>query len=89
MSMLFTFQPINGLMDVMVGGMRGIGYSLMPTAVSLTGACLLRLLWIATIFKANPTIDMLYMVYPVTWIITTSAHIICYLIVRKKIRKSI
>lgn len=89
MSMLFTFQPINGLMDVMVGGMRGIGYSLMPTAVSLTGACLLRLLWIATIFKANPTIDMLYMVYPVTWIITTSAHIICYLIVRKRIRKNI
>ena len=34
MNMLFKFQPINGLMDIMVGGMRGIGYSVMPTIVS-------------------------------------------------------
>jgi len=87
MNMLFKFQPINGLMDIMVGGMRGIGYSVMPTIVSLSGACVLRLVWIATIFKANPTIDMLYMVYPVTWTITVTAHICCYLWARKKIRK--
>lgn len=88
MNMLFKFQPINGLMDIMVGGMRGIGYSVMPTIVSLSGACLLRLVWIATIFKLNPTINMLYMVYPVTWSITVTAHIICYLWARKKIRKN-
>lgn len=87
MDMLFKFQPINGLMDVMVGGMRGIGYSVMPTVVSLSGACVLRLVWIATIFKANPTIDMLYMVYPVTWVITVTAHICCFLWARKKIRQ--
>ena len=88
MNMLFKFQPINGLMDIMVGGMRSIGYSVMPTIVSLSGACLLRLVWIATIFKLNPTINMLYMVYPVTWSITVTAHIICYLWARKKIRKN-
>ncbi len=39
------------MMDVMVGGLRGIGYSVMPMLVSLVGACGLRLLWIATIFQ--------------------------------------
>lgn len=89
MNMLFKFQPMNGLMDIMVGGMRGIGYSVMPTIVSLTGACALRLVWISTIFQMNPTIDFLYMVYPVTWTITVTAHICCYLWARKKIRKSV
>ena len=87
MGMLFKFQPINGLMDVMVGGMRGIGYSTLPTVVSLSGACVFRLIWIATIFKANPTIQMLYTVYPVSWIITTTIHICCYMWARKQIRK--
>lgn len=87
MGMLFKFQPLNGLMDVMVGGMRGIGYSTLPTVVSLSGACVFRLIWIATIFKANPTINMLYSVYPVSWTITVTIHICCYLWARKQIRK--
>lgn len=87
MNYMFRFQAINGLMDIMVGGLRGIGYSVLPTIVSLTGVCAFRLLWIATIFQANPTISTLYLVYPVSWTITTTAHVICYLIVRKKIRQ--
>lgn len=87
MDYLFKFQAINGAMDVMVGGLRAIGYSVLPTIVSLTGVCAFRLVWIATIFKANPTINMLYLVYPVSWSITTSAHIISYVIARIKINK--
>ena len=44
---------ICGMMDVMVGGLRGIGYSVMPMIVSLIGACGLRLLWIATLFQIS------------------------------------
>ena len=39
-----------GLMDVMVGQLRGIGYSIMPMIVSLAGACVLRIIWIMTVF---------------------------------------
>lgn len=78
-----------GMMDVMVGSLRGLGYSVMPMLVSLVGACGLRLLWIFTFFRQTPfhTTTSLYMTYPVSWIITFSAHVVCFLIVRRKLAK--
>ena len=87
MDYLFIFQGINGLMDVMVGGIRGFGYSLLPTVVSLTGVCLFRLVYIATIFAATPTLAVLYSVYPISWVLTSAVHVICYLVIRHKINK--
>lgn len=76
-----------GLMDVMVGSMRGMGYSILPMIVSLTGACGLRVLWIFTIFAADHTLSTLFLSYPVSWTITALAHLICFLIVRRKFPK--
>jgi len=73
-----------GLMDVMVGQLRGIGYSVMPMIVSLTGACLLRIVWILTVFAANPTLYILYISYPISWAVTFAIHMLCYLIVARK-----
>ena len=73
-----------GLMDVMVGQLRGIGYSIMPMIVSLTGACLLRVVWIYTIFAANPTLETLYNSYPISWFATFATHLVCYLIWGKR-----
>lgn len=68
-----------GCMDVMVGQLRGIGYSIMPMIVSLTGACLFRIVWIYTVFAANPTLNILYISYPISWILTFAVHLCCYL----------
>lgn len=78
-----------GMMDVMVGSLRGLGYSIMPMIVSLVGACGLRLLWIFTLFQREPfhTIEGLYMTYPVSWFITFMTHVICFIIVRRKLTK--
>lgn len=76
-----------GLMDTMVGGIRGIGYSVLPMFVSLTGACALRVVWIFTVFAMHRTLQVLYLSYPVTWLITFSAHVICYVIIRRKYLK--
>ena len=73
-----------GLMDVMVGQLRGIGYSVMPMIVSLTGACLLRIVWILTVFAANPTQQILYLSYPISWFATFAAHMACYLLIARK-----
>ena len=73
-----------GIMDVMVGSLRGLGYSIMPMLVSLTGACLFRVIWIFTIFQMEHTLFSLYISYPISWILTFSAHVICYLVVRRK-----
>lgn len=74
-----------GWMDVMVGQMRGIGCSLLPMVVSLTGACLFRVVWIYTIFAANHTPECLFISYPISWVLTSSVHLISYFIVRKKL----
>ncbi len=76
-----------GLMDVMVGSMRGMGYSILPMIVSLTGACGLRVLWIFTIFAADHSLSTLFLSYPVSWTVTALAHLICFLIVRRKFPK--
>ncbi len=78
-----------GMMDVMVGQMRGVGYSVMPMIVSLTGACLFRIVWIMTIFAlpAYHTLQVLYLSYPVSWALTFLIHMGTYLfIARKKLR---
>lgn len=78
-----------GMMDVMVGILRGLGYSVMPMIVSLIGACGLRLVWIFTIFQVEEyhTPFMLYLSYPVTWTITMLVHMICFIIVRRRFPK--
>lgn len=76
-----------GMMDVMVGALRGLGYSVMPMIVSLIGACGLRLIWIFTFFRMEPfhTVTSLYMTYPVSWFITFMTHVVCFVIVRRKL----
>ncbi|MBQ3165164.1 MAG: MATE family efflux transporter [Lachnospiraceae bacterium] len=78
-----------GMMDVLVGALRGIGYSIMPMVVSLVGACGLRLLWIATVFQMPEyhTQQTIYMSYPITWTITMLVHAICFGLAYKKIMK--
>ena len=84
MSIICTTYCLCGMMDVMVGVLRGIGYSILPMIVSLIGACGLRIIWIFTIFSWHRTLRMLYLSYPITWMITLLAHIICYFIVTHK-----
>lgn len=78
MSIICSTYFLCGLMDTACGSIRGMGYSIAPTLVSLTGACGLRILWIFTVFQLNRTLFTLYLSYPVSWAITFIAHIICY-----------
>lgn len=77
------------MMDVMVGSLRGIGYSIMPMVVSTIGACGLRILWLATIFQIPEfhNVQMVYYSYPVTWIVTFIAHVVCFIWARRRISK--
>ena len=84
LSIISTMYFLCGLMDVMVGAMRGIGYSILPMIVSLVVACGLRIVWIYTVFVKFRTLDILFISYPVTWTITFLSHLVCYYIVTRK-----
>ena len=77
-----------GMMDVMTGSLRGIGYSVMPMLVSILGICVFRVAWIATVCKlpACSDIDFVYLSYPISWIITLIAHTICFVWAMRRVK---
>lgn len=77
-----------GMMDVMVGGLRGMGYSVMPMIVSLTGACLFRVVWIYTVFQQYRTLECLYISYPISWALTFLVHLVCFTVVYRRLCNS-
>lgn len=88
MSIICTTYALCGIMDTIVGSIRGLGYAVMPMIVSLLGACGFRILWIFTVFASHRTLEVLYISYPVSWLITGTAHMICFLIVRRRLGRN-
>lgn len=68
-----------GMMEVMVGMLRGIGYSVMPMIVSLFGSCVLRIFWVLFVAPSFGDISGIYVSYPISWGLTFLAHVGCYL----------
>jgi putative MATE family efflux protein len=81
---LGTTNVLDLVMTVLSGVNRGLGYSLLPAIVTFVGACLLRIVWVYTVFAAVHTLEILYISYPITWTITALAHLVCYFIIRKR-----
>ena len=77
-----------GLMDVACGVVRGMGAAVTPTVVSLTGACGLRIVWIFTVFGSMHSLFVLYLSYPVTWIVTFTMHMVCFVWFYRRLRQS-
>lgn len=75
-----------GLMDTFAYSLRGIGYSLLPTIVSLCGACGSRILWIYTVFLLEPfhSLQSLAISYPISWVLTASTHLLLFAILFAK-----
>lgn len=91
--MLCTFIPYFLLAFMEVGGgvVRGLGKSITSTIVSLIGACLLRIVWIVTVFRfvfeaQGPMAGLIsiYLSYPISWGLTAAIHLTCALLALRK-----
>jgi Na+-driven multidrug efflux pump len=87
MQFVCALYALCGLMDILVGSMRGLGYSFIPMIVSLLGVCAFRVFWVKVIFAKNPTLTSLYISYPISWVITGLVLAICVVIVLLKVKK--
>jgi len=76
-----------GIMNVYPGLTRGMGYSIIPMLCTLVGACLMRIVWLATLFTWHPTEVMLFACYPVTWALAGLGQVGSFFYARKQIRK--
>jgi len=75
---------ICGIMDTLVGILRGLGSSMIPMIVSVIGACGLRLVWVATVFPLFRTPACLYISYPISWTVTGLCHFLFLMLVVRK-----
>ncbi|MBR0277377.1 MAG: MATE family efflux transporter [Clostridia bacterium] len=73
-----------GIMEVLSGLLRGMGYSAVPTINSLVGACGFRIIWVFTVLNSFRTIEVLYLCWPLSWTAVIVLHIITFIIIRKK-----
>lgn len=83
----FPAYFLAGVMSVLPGAIRGFGSSLPPSIISLVGACGIRIIWVFTVFRAFPTMTILFLVHPITWVITNIALIINLIIAYKLAKK--
>lgn len=73
--------PLYAFMDTCNGVARGLKKSISSTLITLIGTCLLRVVWIATVFEARQTLASIFISYPISWIVTTAAQLALVLLV--------
>ncbi len=78
---------IFGIMDVMIGQLRGLGISLIPTIISFCGVCMVRILWVFFVFPQFNNLEIIYWSFPISWTIAAIAKIILYRVVLTKLPK--
>lgn len=86
MIVVLSLEFFNMSDDVLSGGMRGVGYSLVPAIICIAGICGVRLFWVYCVLPFHHTFMMLMYCYPLSWIVTTSCLIFAYFTCMKKVR---
>ena len=76
-----------GIMDLFPGALRGMGHSAVPMILSVIGTVGTRIVWIFGIFPHHRSLAILFISYPVSWILTIIMQVICFYFVRKKVHR--
>ena len=76
-----------GFMDLFPGAMRGMGFSAAPMLLSIVGTVGTRIVWIFGIFPRYRSLSVLFISYPVSWILTIAMQVVCFFIVRRKVHE--
>ena len=85
--MLVTGAPyfLSGIMDIYTGYLRGLGHSNEAMINSFIGICGFRIIWVFLIFPLNRTFTMLYLCWPLSWILVAVMNMVTLHFVKKKI----
>lgn len=84
-SIVESMQWLSATYEISGAALRGMGISMLPAMVTLVGSCLLRIVWVYTIFRMSPTYETLLSVYPVSWTITGIIMLVAYFLIRRKL----
>ena len=82
---IISFEFISMVMDIFSGALRGWGFSLLPAVITIVGVCVLRVIYVYTVFATWPDFGVLMAVYPLSWFVTATGITIAYFAVKKKV----
>ena len=91
MTVCLSANFLNGFQQTLSAAVRGMGYSITSMIMSLSGACLFRILWVSFVFPLEKMNNIfgLHIVYPISWALTAllqlSVLIVLYLRFKKRI----
>ncbi len=81
------FYPIWVVNEVFSGSLRGEGKTLVPFFILMFSVCIFRLIWMSTVFAANPGIKVIGYCYPVSWTVASICMVIYYIVHTRYFRK--
>jgi len=87
MMVILPFYFVCGVVEVLVGCMRGMNYSVMPTAASFLSVCVYRIVWVFVYFRAFREPRSLWLSYPISWIINFAIDLVMILLVFRRVFK--
>lgn len=90
MRYMLLLSFLMAIMTVSTGGLQGLGHSLAATVITLITSCALRIVWVYTVFQipAFHTLNCLYVMYPLSWILTTFIQVVLFAVFLKRIMRA-
>ena len=77
-----------GLLDVITGVLRGMGYSMLPMVTTVVGVCGFRVLWVFTVFQAVRRLEVLYISYPISWALAFTVQLAMFIVLFRRLTQS-
>lgn len=71
-------EPLCAIFEVPAAALRGMGRSMMPAVETILGTVVFRLVWVGTVFRHWRSFRVLFLVYPVSWIVTGGILLVSY-----------
>ncbi len=84
MQYLFVLYFIICLYEIPGAALRGMGHSLVPAMITVFGTCVFRILWVAIVPRITGALGAIYLVYPVSWLLTAAAVLLSYFIISRR-----
>lgn len=82
---ILAFQWMVSFYEISGSALRGMGYSMTPTMITIFGTCVFRIFWVMTLFPVHRSFGFLLYVYPASWVITASLVLAAYFFIRKRV----
>ena len=77
-NIICMFYTLCGVMDTVANVSRGMGKSILPMFITLVFVCLVRVVWIFTVFRVMNTVECIYWSYPITWALSAIIQFIYF-----------